>query len=65
VTNEPRDIRRNRSAGADGGEDPVFFTPDGPDPAERGSLVRVDAPEVDALEAGDRLLYIRSADTER
>jgi len=30
-----------------------------------GSLVRVDAPEVDALEAGDRLLYIRSADTER
>ncbi|MBP2453588.1 potassium channel family protein [Mycolicibacterium lutetiense] len=30
-----------------------------------GRLVRVDAPEVDALEAGDRLLYIRSADTER
>lgn len=30
-----------------------------------GRLVRVDAPEVDALEAGDRLLYIRSADAER
>lgn len=30
-----------------------------------GHLVRVDAPEVDALEAGDRLLYIRSADAER
>ncbi|MGE2713218.1 potassium channel family protein [Mycolicibacterium litorale] len=30
-----------------------------------GGLVRVDAPEVDALETGDRLLYIRSADTER
>ena len=28
-------------------------------------LVRVDAPEVDALEDGDRLLYIRSADAER
>ena len=28
-------------------------------------LVRVDAPEVDALEEGDRLLYIRSADAER
>lgn len=28
-------------------------------------LVRVDAPEVDALETGDRLLYIRSADAER
>jgi voltage-gated potassium channel len=27
-----------------------------------GRLVRVDDPEVDALEAGDRLLYIRSAD---
>ena len=26
-----------------------------------GQLLRVDAPEVDALEAGDRLLYIRSA----
>ncbi|HEV8638077.1 MAG TPA: gamma-glutamyltransferase family protein [Chloroflexota bacterium] len=24
------------------GEDPAFFTPDGPDPAERGSLVRVE-----------------------
>ncbi|BCI52201.1 NAD-binding protein of Kef-type K+ transporter [Mycolicibacterium litorale] len=30
-----------------------------------GGLVRVDAPEVDALENGDRLLYIRSADGER
>jgi voltage-gated potassium channel len=30
-----------------------------------GHLVRVDAPEVDALEEGDRLLYIRSADAER
>ncbi|KUI23903.1 potassium transporter Kef [Mycobacterium sp. IS-1742] len=30
-----------------------------------GGLVRVDAPEVDALETGDRLLYIRSADAER
>lgn len=30
-----------------------------------GGLVRVDAPEVDALEPGDRLLYIRSADAER
>ncbi|MBB2771309.1 MULTISPECIES: potassium channel family protein [Mycolicibacterium] len=30
-----------------------------------GALVRVDAPEVDALELGDRLLYIRSADAER
>lgn len=30
-----------------------------------GRLVRVDDPEVDALEAGDRLLYIRSADAER
>ncbi|MCG7609424.1 potassium transporter Kef [Mycolicibacterium sp. (ex Dasyatis americana)] len=30
-----------------------------------GRLVRVDAPEVDALEFGDRLLYIRSADAER
>ena len=27
-----------------------------------GHLLRVDAPEVDALELGDRLLYIRSAD---
>jgi voltage-gated potassium channel len=27
-----------------------------------GALVRVDAPEVDALEAGDRLLYVRSED---
>jgi voltage-gated potassium channel len=27
--------------------------------------VRVDAPEVDALELGDRLLYIRSAEAER
>lgn len=30
-----------------------------------GGLVRVDAPEVDALETGDRLLYIRNADAER
>jgi voltage-gated potassium channel len=30
-----------------------------------GRLERVDAPEVDALEATDRLLYIRSADAER
>lgn len=30
-----------------------------------GRLVRVDDPEVDALESGDRLLYIRSADAER
>jgi len=30
-----------------------------------GHLVRVDAPAVDALEEGDRLLYIRSADAER
>ncbi|MDV3126787.1 NAD-binding protein [Mycobacterium sp. 21AC1] len=30
-----------------------------------GSLLRVDSPDVDALEAGDRLLYIRSADAER
>jgi voltage-gated potassium channel len=30
-----------------------------------GELVRVDAPEVDALELGDRLLYIRSAEAER
>ncbi|MGV0741680.1 potassium channel family protein [Mycolicibacterium sp. XJ870] len=30
-----------------------------------GRLCRVDAPEVDALESGDRLLYIRSADAER
>ncbi|MDN4518645.1 potassium channel family protein [Mycolicibacterium austroafricanum] len=28
-------------------------------------LIRVDEPEVDALELGDRLLYIRSADEER
>jgi voltage-gated potassium channel len=25
-----------------------------------GHLLRVDAPEVDAIEAGDRLLYVRS-----
>jgi len=30
-----------------------------------GQLLRVDAPEVDALESTDRLLYIRSADVER
>jgi voltage-gated potassium channel len=30
-----------------------------------GRLVRVDEPEVDALEVGDRLLYIRSAEAER
>lgn len=30
-----------------------------------GQVVRVDAPEVDALEPGDRLLYIRSGDDER
>ena len=30
-----------------------------------GKLVRVDEPDVDALEQGDRLLYIRSADAER
>ncbi|SEH90194.1 voltage-gated potassium channel [Mycolicibacterium rutilum] len=30
-----------------------------------GTLVRVDEPDVDALELGDRLLYIRSADAER
>jgi voltage-gated potassium channel len=30
-----------------------------------GRLVRVDDPQVDAVEAGDRLLYIRSADAER
>ena len=30
-----------------------------------GELLRVDAPEVDALELGDRLLYIRSAETAR
>jgi voltage-gated potassium channel len=30
-----------------------------------GRLVRVDEPEVDALETGDRLLYIRSAEAER
>ena len=28
-------------------------------------LLRVDAPEVDALEPGDRLLYLRTADSER
>ncbi len=30
-----------------------------------GELLRVDEPEVDALELGDRLLYIRSAETDR
>jgi len=30
-----------------------------------GRLARVDEPEVDALETGDRLLYIRSAEAER
>lgn len=30
-----------------------------------GHLVRVDEPEVDAIESGDRLLYIRSAEAER
>ncbi|HYZ67080.1 MAG TPA: NAD(P)-binding protein, partial [Mycobacterium sp.] len=30
-----------------------------------GRLVRVDEPDVDALEPGDRLLYIRSAEAER
>ena len=30
-----------------------------------GELLRVDEPEVDALELGDRLLYIRSAETAR
>jgi voltage-gated potassium channel len=30
-----------------------------------GHLLRVDAPEVDALAAGDRLLYIRNAEVER
>ncbi|MDH6196681.1 voltage-gated potassium channel [Mycobacterium frederiksbergense] len=30
-----------------------------------GHLFRVDAPEVDALKIGDRLLYVRSGDTER
>lgn len=30
-----------------------------------GKLLRVDEPDVDALELGDRLLYIRSADEER
>jgi voltage-gated potassium channel len=30
-----------------------------------GKLLRVDEPEVDAIETGDRLLYIRSADAER
>lgn len=29
-----------------------------------GRLIRVDDPEVDAIEAGDRLLYIRSADSD-
>jgi voltage-gated potassium channel len=28
-----------------------------------GELLRVDAPEVDAVEAGDRLLYIRSTES--
>jgi voltage-gated potassium channel len=27
-----------------------------------GQVVRVDAPEVDAMEAGDRFLYTRSGD---
>jgi len=30
-----------------------------------GHLMRVDAPEVDAMEQGDRLLYIRNADADR
>lgn len=30
-----------------------------------GKLIRVDEPEADALELGDRLLYIRSSDAER
>ena len=30
-----------------------------------GHLLRVDAPEVDALAAGDRLLYVRSAEADR
>jgi voltage-gated potassium channel len=30
-----------------------------------GDLLRVDAPEVDSLELGDRLLYIRSAEADR
>ena len=30
-----------------------------------GKLIRVDHPEVDSLELGDRLLFIRSADSER
>jgi voltage-gated potassium channel len=30
-----------------------------------GRLLRVDEPEVDAMELGDRLLYIRSADADR
>jgi voltage-gated potassium channel len=30
-----------------------------------GELLRVDAPEVDSLELGDRLLYIRSAEADR
>jgi voltage-gated potassium channel len=30
-----------------------------------GSLLRVDSPEVDTVEFGDRLLYIRNADAER
>jgi voltage-gated potassium channel len=29
-----------------------------------GELLRVDSPEVDTVESGDRLLYIRNADTE-
>ena len=30
-----------------------------------GQLLRVDDPEVDAVELGDRLLYIRSAESDR
>jgi voltage-gated potassium channel len=30
-----------------------------------GSLLRVDSPDVDTVESGDRLLYIRNADSER
>jgi voltage-gated potassium channel len=29
-----------------------------------GDLIRIDDPKVDAMEVGDRLLYIRSADDE-
>ena len=35
------------------------------DVVRANKLIRVDDPEVDALELGDRLLYIRSADAER